>query len=56
MATTTNRARNGEAALSNHYGLIELVLVFGALLGFLLWELRKTNREIERDKDKPPPP
>lgn len=40
--------------MSNHYGLIELVLVFGLVLGAALWELRRTNRDIEKDRrDRP---
>lgn len=32
------------------FGLIEIVLAFGALLGWALWELRKTRRDLDRTK------
>jgi hypothetical protein len=31
------------------FGLIELFLVFGALLAWSVWELLRTRRAIERD-------
>jgi hypothetical protein len=31
------------------FGLIELSLVFGAVLLLAVWELRRTQQEIERD-------
>ena len=41
--------------MGGHFGLIELVLVFGAVLGFAFWELRKTTRDMRDDKRDPPP-
>lgn len=32
------------------YGLIELVLVFGALLGLAVWETVRTRRELAQVK------
>lgn len=34
------------------YGLIELVLVFGGLLGWAVWETIRTRRELARLKGK----
>ena len=34
-------------------GLMELLLAL-PLMGFLVWELRKTRREIKRDRREPP--
>lgn len=33
-------------------GLLELTLVFGALLGLLVWELVSVRRELRRDTRK----
>lgn len=32
--------------------LIEMLLVFGGAIGFALWQVVKTNREIRADKEK----
>jgi hypothetical protein len=32
------------------YGIIELGLMFGAVMVFLLWQLRSVNRQIDRDR------
>lgn len=37
---------------SNLYGLVELVLVFGLVLGFGIWQLASVRREIRRDREK----
>jgi cytoskeletal protein RodZ len=37
---------------SNLYGLVELVLVFGLVLGFGIWQLVSVRREIRRDREK----
>jgi len=47
---------------SSSFGLIELVLVFGLLLGFGFWQLHATRRdqrradeEAQRQQDRKPP-
>ncbi len=34
--------------------LIELVLVFGVVLGFAVWQLRDLNRERRKREQRPP--
>lgn len=35
---------------ATYFGLIEIVLVFGAVLGFCVWQLRTVRRSIAEDK------
>ncbi len=42
---------------TNSLGLIELILVFGGVLGFAFWELyslRKYKKQKQREKDDDP--
>ncbi len=34
------------------FKLIELVLVFGGVLAFAIWQLVSVNRELRRDREK----
>jgi len=39
--------------MSGHaFGLIELLLVFGVVIAWALWEIRSTNRSLRDDRDK----
>ena len=35
--------------------LVELVLVFGGVLGFAVWQLVSVRRELRRDREKQAP-
>ena len=37
-----------------YLGLIELVLVFGAVLGFCIWQLRAVRRPPDGESARPP--
>ena len=37
------------------FGFVELLLVFGVVIGWGLWEIWSTKRPLRRDEDKTPP-
>lgn len=37
--------------MDGYYGLIELLLVFGIVIGAGIWELRRTRRDSDGDRD-----
>ncbi|MEE4211542.1 MAG: hypothetical protein V2I43_20040 [Parvularcula sp.] len=38
-------------SLSSFLGLIELLLIFGLVLGLTLWEIRRTNAALREHED-----
>jgi hypothetical protein len=38
--------------MGESYGLIEMVLFFGVLLAFLIWQLIVTRRSIREDRER----
>lgn len=38
--------------MENWFGLIELIVSFGLILGLLIWQLVSVRRELGRDREK----